>query len=452
LIHNSEEVIKEIDHYFQRLFPITRSITGAGNRKTLRILQELVPLEIKEYSSGSHVYDWIIPDEWCINDAWIKDENGGKLVDFQESNIHLVSYSEPIHKTMDFSELASKLHTHSVLSNAIPYRTSYYKRDWGFCVTYAQKEILRRAKGKLEVCVDSSFNEKGSLTIGELLIPGESSQEILISTYICHPSLANDNLSGVVMTTFLARELLKASKLKHSYRIIWVPETIGAITYSAMNEAVMKEIKFGFVVTTVGGPGKFGYKQSFNKSCGINLLIEDVFRDRRIDFITYPFDICGSDERQYSTQGFRVNVASITKDKYYEYPYYHTSLDDTSYVKAEYIFETLEIYLDVLNKLNIQDLDKKKSDSFLKNHKPTYKNNYPNCEVMLSKHGLYPNIGGGVLPVTDKLGELDLILWLLFLCDGEHSINKISKLLDVEQDELEKVALMLNSKGILRFE
>ena len=262
MIKSTQKILHEIDKCLKDLFPINRSITGLGNRKTLKILQEIAPLEIKEYPSGTHVYDWVIPNEWNVKNAWIKNSKGEKLIDFQQCNIHLVGYSEPIHKKITFKELKEHLHIHTELENAIPYRTSYYKRDWGFCTTHAQYKMLEAEEGALEVCVDSEFNPKGSLTIGELLIQGESKQEILISTYICHPSLANDNLSGSVMTAFLARELFKQKNLKLSYRIIWIPETIGAIAYCAMNEKSMKSISTGLVVTTVGGPGKFGYKQS----------------------------------------------------------------------------------------------------------------------------------------------------------------------------------------------
>ena len=401
-------------------------------------------MQIKEYPSGTQVYDWIIPDEWRVKDAWIKSSKGEKLVDFRQCNIHLVGYSEPVHKKIMFEELKGNLHTHPELENAIPYRTSYYKRDWGFCTTHAQYKALAEECDPLEVYIDSEFNSKGSLTIGELLIQGESDQEVLISTYICHPSLANDNLSGAVMTTFLARELLKHEKPKLSYRIIWVPETIGAIAYCAMNEETMKNISTGLVVTTVGGPGKFGYKESYNTDHPINTVIENIFKKEEIDYINYPFDVHGSDERQYSSQGFRINIASITKDKYYEYPYYHTSLDNLDFVRPEYIVETLYLHIKVLKNLSsiVIICNNNKSS-------PVYKSNYPNCEVMLSKHNLYPKIGGGQLPKFGTYTELDLILWLLFLCDGKSTIEHISKILKVKKVELEKVALKLEKKELI---
>lgn len=425
---------KEIDHYLQRLFPINRSITGPGNRETLSILQEIVPLQIKEFTSGTQVYDWIIPDEWKINDAWIKDASGTKLLDFQMSNIHVVSYSEPIHKKMHFDELRGHLHTHPDLPDAIPYRTTYYKRNWGFCTTQAQYEAIEAVQESLEVYIDSEFNPSGSLSIGELLIPGECDEEILISTYICHPSLANDNLSGAVMTAFLARKLLKLPKPKKGYRIIWVPETIGAITYCAMNEKAMKAINTGMVVTTVGGPGLFGYKQSFNINHSINAVIEEIFDKEGIDYITYPFDIHGSDERQYSSQGFLINTASITKDRYYEYPYYHTSLDDLNFVTSDAIADSLELHMKVLALINTE---------------PIYKNIYPNGEVMLSKHGLYPKTGGAQLPELNGRSELDLVLWLLWYSDGTRGLYGLARELGCSSDTLERIASKMIEKGVL---
>jgi aminopeptidase-like protein len=434
MISQSEQLVGEIDNYLKRLFPITRSITGEGNRETLRILQEIAPLEIKKYSSGEEVYDWTIPDEWTVRGAWIKDLDGNKLVDFEQSNIHLVSYSVPIHRKITFEELKKHLHTHPDLSDAIPYRTTYYKRDWGFSVTHKQYSILENVTGLLEVKVDSSFNCNGSLTIGELLIPGTSKEEILISTYICHPSLANDNLSGMIMTAFLARELMKIKNLTRSYRIVWVPETIGAIVYCAMNEEKIKNIKSGLVVTTVGGPGKYSYKQSFNSEHSINLIIEEIFNKEKIDYKRYLFDIHGSDERQYSSQGFKINMASIHKDRYYEYPFYHTSLDNLDFVKAEYIEKTLQIHLKVLNKLNQENV---------------YKSTQRYGEIMLSKYNLYPKTGGAITPKKLDISNLDLILWLLWMCDGYTGIYQIAKKLEVSINELDASLKLLIGKKLL---
>ena len=229
----------EIDQFLQRLFPICRSITGEGNRETLRILQEIVPLQIKEYPSGTPVFDWIIPSEWKIRGAYIQNESKERLVDFQNSNVHVMSYSQPVRGQVTLEELKPHLYYLKDLPTAIPYRTSYYKDDWGFCLSYQQYQALEKDGGPFEVFIDSSFIDDGSLAIGEFLIQGKNKKEILISTYFCHPSLANDNLSGFLLTAFLVKELSARKNLDHSCRIIFFPETIGAISYCAMSEKAM---------------------------------------------------------------------------------------------------------------------------------------------------------------------------------------------------------------------
>ena len=426
--------LKLISEYLTRLFPICRSLTGDGNRETLKILQEIIPLKIKEYPSGKNVFDWVIPEEWQIKDAWIKDKTGIKIVDFNKSNLHVVNYSSPIEGSFNFSRLKKHLHIHPEIPNAIPYRTSYYKKDWGFCVTHEQYDLLKKSNTSLNVKIDSNFKKNGSLTIGELLIKGKNNYESLISTYICHPSLANDNLSGTLLTALLAKELLKIKNLKRSYRFIWVPETIGAIAYCAYNKSKIKKIDEGLVLTTVGGPGPFAYKQSYDSHSSINSIIEDVFEGKEIPLKKYPFDIFGSDERQFSSQGFKINMASITKDKYYEYPFYHTSLDNLNFVKPEYIKQSLDLYKSVIKKID--------GDSI-------YKSKLTECEVMLSKHDLYPKLGGSILSKNMQLNELNNILWLLNLSNGRNGIHGISKKTGIDRIKLKRTADKLVSKGLM---
>jgi aminopeptidase-like protein len=241
----------EIDSFLQRLNPWPRSLTGDGNRETLRILQEIAPIELSEYSSGTPVYDWVIPEEWSIRDAYIKGPDGDRLVDFKESNLHVVSYSEPVHERMTFDVLAPRLHVLQQNPDVIPYRTSYYSRDWGFCVTGKQRESLQNNEGLLEVCIDTELNPSGSMTIGSLCVPGLSDEEYLISTYCCHPSMANDNLSGLMVTALLAREMVSRDKPKKSWRFIFVPETIGSIAYLCHNEPTRHLLHHGLVVTKI---------------------------------------------------------------------------------------------------------------------------------------------------------------------------------------------------------
>lgn len=442
-----------MDRFLKRLFPICRSITGEGNRETLSILSEIVPIVQNEVPSGTEVYDWIIPDEWNIRDAWIATLEGRRIVDFQKNNLHVMSYSEPIKSTMECAEIKSRLYTHSDLPEAIPYRTTYYKRDWGFCVTQDQYAEIENLKGPFEVVIDSEL-KPGSLTYGEYLLPGRSSKEILISCYICHPSMANDCLSGMLLTAFLANHLKNMENRNWSYRIVFVPETLGAIAYCATNEKAMKQIDMGLVITTVGGPGKIGYKKSWQADHPINRMIEEVMSEANQDFIAYPFDVHGSDERQYSSQGYRINVATICKEKYYEYPYYHTSLDDLDFVKAEHINQTLQLYLRLIKKLeqfwgSPYTLASDPVESETLGSSPVYRNLYPNCEVMLSKRGLYPSMGGGILPGKGSGRELDIILLLLFYCDGKRSLSSIFRYLDIPLDDVSVIAFKLEERGLM---
>lgn len=426
-------MITQIDSYLRRLFPLCRSITGDQNRETLRVLQEIIPLKIHEVPTGEKVFDWTIPNEWNIRDAWISDESGCRIIDFKANNLHVVNYSAPIDRIMTWAELKPHLHYHPKLTNAIPYRTSYYNLDWGFCVTKEQYIKLEKHESSFNVVIDSEL-KPGSLSYGEYLIKGRSRKEILLSCYICHPSMANDSLSGVILTAFLAQIISKRQDLYWSYRVVFVPETIGAIAFCAKNETLMKQIDMGLVITTVGGPGKYGYKQSFDSRHAINSLIENVFDESNIDYIRYPFDIHGSDERQYSSQGFRINVATICRDRYYDYPYYHTSLDNLDFVTATQIFETLTLYISLIDKIESRRI---------------YYNKIQNCEVMLSRHNLYPKNGGSQLPTTDSRSELDLILWLLFLCDGKCSIQEIAVQLGVDCEQLTLLADNLVAEGVL---
>lgn len=417
----------EFDDCLRRLFPLCRSLTGEANRQTLRVLNEIVPLTIREVPSGKQVYDWVVPDEWNVRDAWIADPQGRRIVDFQSSNLHVVGYSEPVNLRLDWEQLSPHLHIHKDLPDAIPYRTSYYRRDWGFCLTHAQYAELERIQGPFEVVIDAELRP-GSLTYGECLLSGRSTREILISCYICHPSMANDSLSGVILAAFLGRHLSRQVRLNYSYRIVFVPETLGAIAYCAANEPALKNIDVGLVVTTAGGPGKLGYKQSRDISHPINRLVEEVFHEAGEDFITYPFDIHGSDERQYSSQGFRINCTTISKDRYYEYPEYHTSLDNLEFVKGCQLEKSFNLYVRLIEKLEARRI---------------YRNLVPNGEAMLSRHNLYPTSGGAQRPQLGGRSELDLILWTLFLSDGRQSTDDIALTLGVAVEEVDSIVQKL---------
>ena len=424
---------QQLDKILNELFPICRSLTGNGNRKTLKIIRKIIPIKIKEYNSGERVFDWRIPDEWNINEAWIKNQDGEKIIDFNNSNIHVVGYSRPIRGKFSFKEIKNKIHYSSKVPKAIPYLTSYYKRDWGFCVTKKQYFKLKKEKGRLDIKIDSKFKKNGSMTVGEIVIKGKYKKEILVSTYICHPSLANDNLSGIVLTTYLAKKLSQR-KPNFTWRFIFIPETIGAIAYCKKNYKKMKNIDTALVVTCVGGPGQFSYKQSFDENNYLNKTVESVFKSLGKKYKVIPFDIHGSDERQYSSIGFRINSVTLSKDQYYKYDYYHTSLDDLNFVKSKNILQSYRVYSKLIKTLDNNIIFKSKN---------------PNCEVMLSKHNLYPKLGGKINPAKGKLSYLDIRLWLLFLLDGKKGIAEVSEIMKINEKELFRHCMLLQRKKIV---
>ena len=425
---------KLIDRYLKRLFPLNRSITGSDNLKTLEVLQEIVPLNILNFKSGKKVFNWKIPKEWKLKKAWIKNKYGKKIINFDDNNLHVVSYSHSINQKMNLEKLKKNLHFHHRLKNAIPYRTSYYSKNWGFCISKNQFLKLKKSEEPFEVFIDSELNINGKMHYGELIIPGKSKNEVLISTYICHPSMANDNLSGMLMTALLAKFLFNKTN-KYTYRIVWVPETIGAIAYIFKNKKHLKKVLYGLEVATVGGKGTIGYKQSYNKLHSINIIIEKILKGNNKNFKIYPFDIHGSDERQYSSQGLRINMPVITKDKYYEYSYYHNSLDNLEFVKSKNIKITLNTYKKVIKEMENEQF---------------YKNTNPYSEPMLSKYDLYPKIGAAQSPHKDKLKELDTILWILWHSTGDKGLYEISSRINISYNECKRISKKLEKLKLLR--
>jgi aminopeptidase-like protein len=439
----------DADALLHRLFPICRSITGDGLRRTLILLREITDFQLHEVPSGTICYDWTIPDEWNVRDAYVDDSAGHRLIDFQQNNIHLVNYSIPFEGTLTYDELILHLHTLPEMPSAIPYRTTYYNRTWGFCLTHEQFLELDK-KGKYHVVVDTTLTP-GALTYGEAILPGSSGMEFLISTYACHPSLANDNLSGVVLWTLLLREL-SGCALRHSYRFVIAPETIGALAYIAGYEQAVRALTGGLVVATVAGPGHFGYKRTFRGDTIVDRAVRLTFRELGLEFTEYPFDANGSDERQYSTPGLRVPVGTICKDKYYEYPYYHTSLDNLEFVSPANLVETLKLYMLVIEKLE---------------QNRTYRSLNPIGEPMLGKRGMYPKMGGTIKQkiadshvhgerryAVDAGGilfgnELDAIRWVMFYADGRTPLLEVAERVGLPMGQLDDVAKKLAADGLL---
>ncbi len=426
--------ISLIEDLLERLYPICRSLAGDNNRKTLDIIREIIPLKNIEIPSGTKVFDWEVPYEWNINEAYIKNSKGKKLVDFNDCNLHVVSHSQYVDGNYKFSELKKHLFYSSQEPKAIPYRTTYYKKEWGFCLTKNQYDQISNETEPLKVFIGSTF-KKGNMSIGEIILPGKYKREILISCYICHPSMANDSLSGVILTTLLCKYLMSIKERKWTYRIVFLPETIGSITYCKYRFLELRNVLSALVVTTVGGPDKVSYKQSWDKNHWINSLVENTLKNYNDDFKIYPFDIHGSDERQYSCPPLNINTISIFRSKYYEYPYYHTSLDNLDFVKPEAIYRSLTEYKNLIE--NIEQLI-------------FFKRSIKACEPMLSKRDLYPKLGGDkVFKNTKNYSELDLILWVMFLCDGLTPTIDIAKKLAIDSNDLLEIFNKLEKKHLL---
>ena len=428
--------VKSLGATFQEklneLFALNRSLTGRSNRLTLDSISQWTELQVIETPSGTKAFDWQVPQEWQLNAAYIEDAEGNRLIDIANNPLHVVSYSIECDITLSFSELEGHLHTHPNLDQAIPYRTSYYKPAWGFCVTHSQLSLLRKAAQPLHAVIESTFHD-GYMTSAEAIHEGASKREVLISSYICHPAMANDSLSGVLLAAMLSRYVSELANRRSTYRFVFVPETIGAISYLASNAEQAKNIDFGLQITTVGGPGEFQIKSSFENSHAINRIISGVLEQNGKPFSTLPFDIHGSDERQYSSPGFRINMATLAKDIYYSYPQYHTSLDNLDFVNGEQIAETFILYTKI-----IDEIEKRR----------VFVRTEPHGEPMLSRHDLYNLFGGALLPGSD-ISELDLVLGLLFHTDGRLSTSDIAVIMNQNENLILETSLMLTSKNLL---
>jgi len=413
--------------FIAEAFPICRSITGEGVRRTLAMIGERIPLEIREVLTGTPVFDWTVPREWNLRDAWIKDPAGRKVVDFQEHNLHVLGYSMPVHEKLPLSELKKHLFSLPDKPDLIPYRTSYYKEAWGFCLRHRTLETL--PEGEYEVMIDSTLAD-GSLTYGECLLPGDSEREFLLSTHVCHPSLCNDNLSGIAVMTRLARELQARPRRRYSYRFLFIPGTIGSITWLALNEENAGRIDHGLVAANLGA-GAFHYKKSRRGSANIDRAVLAVLSDSGEPFTVEDFVPFGYDERQYNSPGFNLAVGALSRTPYGRYPEYHTSADDLSFVKPEALEGSLHTYLAVIDVLE---------------GNRRYLNLNPKCEPQLGPRGLYRTIGG------DESGrERELaLLWVLNLSDGSYDLMGIAERAEMSFAAIREAADALLAAGLLR--
>ena len=462
LEEKSSEIGKEMFQLMEELFPICRSITGNGVRKTLEIIKKHISLETHEIPSGTKVYDWTIPKEWNIQDAYIIDPNGEKIVDFRKSNLHVVNYSIPINQKISLSELKKHIHVIPEKPDLIPYVTSYYSENWGFCMSHNQ--FLGLKEGEYHVVIDSKL-DNGSLTYGEYLIPGKSEDVILLSCYVCHPSMCNDNLSGVVLLTMLAK-YMQNFKNNYSIRFLFIPETIGAITWLHINEKNIFKIKHGLVATCLGDSGFLTYKKTRNNDEEIDKTVENILKKSGIKFRVLDFFPWGSDERQFSSPGFNLPVGSLFRSIYgsSEFPEYHTSGDNLNFMSMKSLAESFVTYLLVLfelennfhlhlqnNKSNISKNLKNQNENKT-SESDKYLNLNPKCEPQLGKRGIYHQIGGQESTMKQRKIEF-AIFWILNLSDGNNTIQDISKRSGISLEDLQiSIKILINSKLLKKIE
>jgi aminopeptidase-like protein len=423
----AQEAGRELYGLVERLYPICRSITGDGVRETLAILREYVPIEIREVPSGTQVFDWEVPREWNIADAYVKSPDGERVVDFHASSLHVLGYSVPVPpRRLTLEELRPHLYSLPEHPDWIPYRTSYYAERWGFCLPHSQ--LLALADGEYEVCIESSL-EPGHLTYGELLLEGDREDEILVSCHVCHPSLCNDNLSGIAVATLLARALQSRPR-RHSFRFLFVPGTIGPITWLALNETAAHRIKHGLVLACVGDAGRSTYKRSRRGNAEVDRALIHVLEHSGEPYDVVDFSPYGYDERQYCSPGFDLPVGCLMRTPHGCFPEYHTSADDLAFVHPRQLADSFDKCISALRLLDRNE---------------RYVNLNPNGEPQLGRRGLYATIGG------DQRGrELELaLLWVLNQSDGSHSLLDIAERSRLRFELVEQAADALLDAGLL---
>jgi aminopeptidase-like protein len=409
-----------------RLFPLPRSITGDGLRATVSAISDLVQLAVSEIPSGDKVFDWTVPLEWAVDEAYVEDETGRRIIDWRESNLHVVGYSEAVDDWFSLEELRLHLHSLPDRPDWIPYRTSYYKRDWGFCVT--DNVLAGLSEGRYHAVIRSRLFP-GSLTLAETLIPGESSEEILIFAHDCHPSLANDNLSGLVVAAHLAA-YLRTQPTRYSYRFVFAPATVGSIAWLARNESVLERVHAGLVLSLLGAPGPFHYKSSRAGGREIDVAANHVLATTFPGSRALPFIPWGYDERQFCSPGIDLPMGRLTRLPNGEFAEYHTSADDTTFVTAEALSEAWMACLRIFEAIE---------------RNRHYLNTSPKGEPQLGRRGLYRSLGG----YQDVPDRQLAMLWVLNQSDGSSSILDISrksnlpfKVIADAADDLEAVGLL----------
>ncbi len=410
----------------RELFPIYRSITGDGFKQSLEILSRELDLTIREYPSGQECFEWTVPDEWNITDAWIKDSSGNRVVDFKKNSLHVMSYSTPIHETMPFAKLKDHLHTVKDLPDAVPFRTSFYRRNWGFCISHNQlQEMAKNPDAEYEVCIESEL-KKGVLRIGEWYLPGESEKEIVFSSYNCHPAQANDGLSSTLVSVAVAKKLLELPRRKYSYRLLILPGTIGSITYLYNNPDWVAKVAGGYVYACLGDKGKMNYKKTYQGDHEVDKAMIAALEWEKADHVVRDFWPWGGDEGHYNSPGFRMPMGSLMRSPYMEYPEYHTSLDNLDFVTEEAMQESVRVYWRAVQNLEMNE-----------RYKVLIKG-----EPKLDKHNMY------VSPAVDRNRFLGTNYFFL-MSDGTHSLLDIHTKSGVDLETLHAIAEKALSVGLV---
>lgn len=413
-----------------RLFPICRGTTGDGVRETLSIMQETMPLRIHEVPSGTQVFDWTVPQEWNVRDAYVKNRDGSRVIDFGKSNLHLVNGSRPVRCSLPWSALKDKLHTLPAQPDRVPFLTCGMKDDWGFCLSQNAFDALEAAgEQTYDVHVDTTVSD-GALTYGELYLPGRRDEEILLSAHVCHPSLANDNLSGLAIAAFLAMRLMQIPGRRFSYRFLFAPATIGAITWLAQNQGDLHRIKHGLVLALLGDSGRSTYKRSRSGRATIDRVVEHVLATSGTPFEIRDFEPFGYDERQFCSPGINLPMGCLMRTPNGEFDEYHTSGDDLDFIKPAFLADS---YAKCLRILEILETD----DVFI--------NQYPFCEPRLSRHGLYESLPADV----GRRQFQQAVQWVLNLSDGDHSLLDIAARAGMNFAVVRDAAMRLSACGLI---
>ena len=412
------------------LYTIPRSLTGKGVVDTLNYIQGIIPIKINHVKSGSKVFDWTVPPEWNISEGYIIDlSSGEKILDFSNHNLHVIGYSDAVDKEVDYDELVEHLYYIEEQPNAIPYITSYYSRRWGFCMSYNQYKLLNKTS-RFKIHINSEFKDDGVLSYGELCIKGKTDKEIFFSSYICHPQMVNNELSGPAVLTGIAEHLLMRGDNYYSYRFVLIPETIGSIVYLSRNLDVLKSNVFGgFNLTCVGDERSWGLIPSRYGNNISDVIAEYVLHQKNKDYVKYTWLDRGSDERQYCSPGVDLPISSVTRSKYGQYPEYHTSLDNFDFVTENGLNESLEFYLKCI-------------DVFEKNRFFPKLNVL--CEPQLGKRDLYPNIS-----TKKSIKIVENMMNFISYCDGTNSILEISKICNIDFDESFKYYVNMKDNGLI---